>query len=609
MGKSAFGRRALMLLKEYVARNPNCRQLSSVPNAELLKNSLHITIDCSDDYVAIDCSDDSVVPDLDQASVWIAFQLLLCSGLLKPSAISALRSMKKEDAARLSCYTGDVIRWLAEQQRGKTKTPLMIVVHMDDYHRLISRTSEKFVREVLYDMISQFYATPSTGIIVAVLLTSTVKPMLFPINQAVPNEVPLDPLDPDVVLNHLLVKYVDHPLFADAADLHSDARRRWLGFLHDIGVIPIFLTLISDQLDNPDHSLFSLSSISSMIGAYAKNQCSKLVDHVEFSREMIRSALSRRPIDLQKEDRWQLFQTFRDEGLILLDASFIAFERNVVRVPLVFLHQLLPSAKYASLVEFPLPADGVPFDKMVFLTLLARLEYCLPFWTSSFRLLDAFSGIMLLQKNQPPKSLRLESFHDIAEGDMWIPIPAVAPVLQPDPLSLEDVSPSTLHLGNIYQTPKRDLVIDAFLCFNFSHSSRSPSFLWILLKIQGCQMPAAKHDMDGYISAIRRLKKFQDEHPNDHAVLVFISQQKLPESLHAHRLRSFPADNTIFVIAPEAGLENFALPGMFHRFQPSFDPTDGPAMSSSSQSVVHVKRSTPEKKKHQHRNSKRARRH
>src|SRR3989338_6021540 len=271
MGKSAFGRRALTLLKEHVARNPGCQQPSSVPNAELLENSLHITIDCGDDSVA--------VSDLDQASVWIAFQLLLCSGLLKPSAISALRSMKREDAARLRCDTGDVIRWLAEQQRGNSKTPLMIVVHVDAYPRLISRTSEKFVREVLYDMISQFYATPSTGIIVTVLLTSSVKPMLFPINQAVPNEIPLDPLDPDVVLNHLLVKYVDHPLLAEAAVPHSDVRRRWLVFLHDIGVVPIFLTMISHQLDNPDHSLVSLSSISSTIGAYAKNQCSKLVDH------------------------------------------------------------------------------------------------------------------------------------------------------------------------------------------------------------------------------------------------------------------------------------------------------------------------------------------
>src|SRR3989338_2687183 len=33
MGKSAFGRRALTLLKEHVARNPGCRQLSPVPNA------------------------------------------------------------------------------------------------------------------------------------------------------------------------------------------------------------------------------------------------------------------------------------------------------------------------------------------------------------------------------------------------------------------------------------------------------------------------------------------------------------------------------------------------------------------------------------------------
>jgi hypothetical protein len=547
MGKTTFGLQALDLLKQHVISHPECERLSpTISNLELLDNSVHIFINCNsgndgDNYLSPDC-------DFDVAAQWIAFRLLW-RALSSCPLQQVLPSLLTVDLQRrFKSRPAEVLSWIGQRQRGtRTGQPeLMIFVHFDEYPFLVKAKGFEFAAAVVKELVSCTNQLFDQSIYLVAFLTATIQPSMRFTQRTSMNPVylSLELLDPAVVLNYLLSAFPEHTLLAGAAEHNSAARRWWWILLHDIGVVPVLFAEIVEVLKN---SFASKDSLCTSIEDVVARKAPSLEWNSDVSRVLLRHVLTSQPIYL--DTQLSAKTTLRDlteDGSILFDAT-IDPGKVIVKFPLVFLKRLLSDSKYRDLVLFPYPAAGIPFEKMVFLTLLARMEFCIPANVGEVPLADVFKGISSLKTS--------------ASSIIEIQVPD-HPQFKNLPYCLEDLEKIPINLGCIYALPRGYPGFDGVVRF----ITPIGKHLWVLLQVKSSDSgkAAGKSGKNAFMSAIRRFQQFRLAHPDDQAILVFVSQQRIPGSLVKDP--EFPADDSVFAITGD-GLSQFSLPGLVHRFQ------------------------------------------
>jgi hypothetical protein len=178
------------------------------------------------------------------AEAWLSIRLFARGFCNKPACfVTRLNNSKP------ICFqenTLGILKVLVSKRRNDKQinenVPLIVFVHIDEFHFLQQKTCNYFVKEVLLSLSNtiQSLLNESNALLVSFLTAIIPANKLIELSRLEPLEIPLTLLNLEIMFQHL---NRHRRLFAIDSDV-----RRWKILLTDIGAIPILYAKIRDAL-------------------------------------------------------------------------------------------------------------------------------------------------------------------------------------------------------------------------------------------------------------------------------------------------------------------------------------------------------------------------
>jgi hypothetical protein len=270
-------------------------------------------------------------------------------------------------------------------------------------------------------------------------------------------------------------------------------------------------------------------------------------------KNLIRLALSQRPCwesDVLDEETKLTVGSLMASGLLLFERS----RALVIKLPVVLLSIITeknPELR-SNLFQFPYPTDPFQFEDYCGETVCFRYN-TIPESSSTFTLKDLYPT---LSHGYFSKKLKKSNNSSI--------MPVVSSSHLFSRSDAVDI-PLDLEVGVYYKAPPREYGVDAWMLHEIANPNPADKFTHILvLEQHKSSLTGGTYATNGLKKSLNALSMVQKACKEYIVVLVFISQQMLPQSLSESLKKE-----SVGIIQSGPDLEAFSIPLLSHRINPA----------------------------------------